>query len=168
MANFWNKAGIYGLLLALVTIIFLLIPSVMPDLSKGITITMNLLKLALTVSLLYYFMKDYGKPLEKYDYSEAFKFGLAVSLCSSVVAVAYYFVHIMYLFPETSDQFMQIMEQALSQSGNTQDVDVNLFMGKLPAILCFSQLFYFNILGLLWSSLLANAAKHQTPNTPFA
>lgn len=167
MANFWNKAGVYGLLLALVTVIFLLIPSVLTDLSSGVSVALNLIKLALTVFLLYYFMKDYGKSLEKYEYSDAFKFGMAISLCSSVVAVAYYFIHISYLFPEASDQFMQVMEQAIAQSGTSQEVDMNLFANKLPAILCISQFFYFNIIGLLWSSLLANAAKHQVPKTPF-
>jgi ribosomal protein L33 len=125
-------------------------------------------RLAGTVGLLFYVMKDFGKEQDTYLYANAFKFGLAVSFCSSIIAAAYYYLHVMFLFPESSSQMANAMLMGLEQAGVTEaDFNIDKLIDRLPVILTLSQFVYFNILGLLWSSLLANGAKHPTDKTPF-
>ena len=45
--------------------------------------------------------------------------------------------------------------------------DIGKFLTRMPVILTITQLIYYNVLGLLWSSLLANGAKHKIEKTPF-
>ncbi len=102
--QFWNKAAIYGILLALITILFSVLQTVLPSDSKILGFSLWAIKLAGTVGLLFYVMKDFGKGQDTYLYANAFKFGLAVSFCSSIIAAAYYYLHVMFLFPESSSQ----------------------------------------------------------------
>lgn len=166
--QFWNKAAIYGILLALITILFSVLQTVLPSDSKILGFSLWAIKLAGTVGLLFYVMKDFGKEQDTYLYANAFKFGLAVSFCSSIIAAAYYYLHVMFLFPESSSQMANAMLMGLEQAGVTEaDFNIDKLIDRLPVILTLSQFVYFNILGLLWSSLLANGAKHPTDKTPF-
>lgn len=164
--NFWNKAAIYGLLLAFVTIIVLLLQSVV-TLGTTAGMLVSIVKLIVTGTLLYYFMKEYGKEVESYDFGNAFRFGVAVSFCSSIVAVAYYFIHLNFLFPESMDTMTNVMAEALKSTPETSEIDAGAFLNRLPVITCISLFFYYNILGLIWSVALAGAAKHKDPSSPF-
>ena len=95
--SFWNKAAIYGILLALVSVFFMVLQSVLTP-ERWMNILFWIVKLAGTLGLLFYFMKDFGKGKDSYTYSDSFKFGLAVSFCSSIIAAAYYYIHMMFLF----------------------------------------------------------------------
>ena len=165
--SFWNKAAISGILLALVSVFFIVLQSVLTP-GRGLSILFWILKLAATLGLLYYFMKDFGKGKESYTYADSLKFGLAVSFCSSIIAAAYYYFHVMFLFPDTANQLSNALLTGFEQAGVTaEDFNTDKFIARLPVIITISQFIYFNILGLLWSSLLANGTKHKVASTPF-
>ena len=165
--SFWNKAAIYGILLALVSVFFMVLQSVLTP-ERWMNILFWIVKLAGTLGLLFYFMKDFGKGKDSYTYSDSFKFGLAVSFCSSIIAAAYYYLHVMFLFPDTTGQITNALLSGFEQAGiNEEDFNTDKFIARLPVIITISQFIYFNILGLLWSSLLANGTKHKVVSTPF-
>lgn len=167
-SNFWNKAAVDGLLLALVTILMVVVSSSF-TLGKGLNTTLSIVKLIATLGMLFYFMKDYGKDLTPYEYADAFKFGIATSFCSSIVGAAYYLIHVAYLFPDATTTLTNSFLESYAQLSATSQasMDINALTSRLPLILALSQFFYFNILGLIWSSLLAMAAKKTVETTPF-
>ncbi len=165
-SSFWNKAAINGLLLAFVSILMMVIQTVF-DPGKAMGIVLWVVKLVGTVGLLYYFMKEFGKQVETYAYSDAFKFGLAVSFFSSIIASCYYFIHVAFLFPDVNTQMTNALLMGLEQSGATSAMNTDKLIANLPLIVCISQFFYMNILGLLWSSILGGSSKHKDPATPF-
>ena len=110
----------------------------------------------------------HGKEKETYTYSDAFKFGLAISFCSSLIAAGYYYLHIMFLFPDFISQFTDALYMGLEQAGATNtDINIDKLLDRMPVIVTVFQLIYFNILGLLWSSILANGTRHKVNVTPF-
>lgn len=136
--------------------------------ARWLNILFWIVKLAGTIGLLFYFMKEFGKGKETYVYSDAFKFGLAVSFCSSIIAASYYYLHVMFIFPDATTQFTNAMLMGFEQAGVTsEDFNIDKLIAHLPVILLISQFVWFNILGLLWSSLLANGARHKINTTPF-
>ncbi|MDD2537820.1 MAG: DUF4199 domain-containing protein [Bacteroidales bacterium] len=165
--HFWNKAAVYGIILALVSVFIMVIQTILPS-DRWVSVLLWVAKLAGTLGLLFYFMKDFGKGKETYPYADAFKFGLTVSFCSSIIAAAYYYLHVMFIFPDTATQFTNAMLMGFEQAGITsEDFDTDKLVARLPVILMISQFIWFNILGLIWSSLLANGAKHKDPANPF-
>ncbi|MFY9116255.1 MAG: DUF4199 domain-containing protein [Bacteroidales bacterium] len=166
--SFWNKAAPYGIILALITILFTVVQTVLPLKGSFYLFMMWFLKLAATLGFLFYVMKDFGKNLESYAYKDAFTFGLAVSACSSIIAAAYYYLHAVFLFPDSINQFTNAMLEGFEQAGVMDaGFDIGKFLTRMPVILTITQLIYYNVLGLLWSSLLANGAKHKIEKTPF-
>ncbi|HHV39796.1 MAG: DUF4199 domain-containing protein [Bacteroidales bacterium] len=167
-SSFWNKAAPYGIILALISILFTVLQTVLPLTGTFYTFVMWVLKLAGTLGFLFYVMKDFGKEKESYIYADAFKFGLAVSFCSSIIGAAYYYLHVMFLFPDSVDQLTNAMYQGFEQAGVLDaGFDIDKMLNHLPVVLTITQLFYYNIIGLLWASLLANGAKHKVEKTPF-
>lgn len=165
--NFWNKAAMYGIVLALVSVFFMVIQPVL-DPAKWMNIVLWMVKLAGTLGLLFYFMKDFGAGKESYSYADAFKFGIAVSFCSSIIAAGYYYFHVMFIFPDTTSQISNAMMMGFEQAGiSSEDFNTDKFIARLPVIMMVSQFIYFNILGLLWSSILANGAKQKVNASPF-
>lgn len=74
----------------------------------------------------------------------------------------------MFLFPDSAGQITNALLSGFEQAGITEeDFNADKLIARLPVIITISQLIYFNILGLLWSSLLANGTKHKVVSTPF-
>ncbi len=165
--TFWNKAAVYGIVLALVSVFFMVTQTVLEP-ARWLNIVLWMAKLAGTLGLLFYFMKDYGAGKESYTYSDAFKFGMAVSFCSSIIAAGYYYLHIMFIFPDSTAQISNAMMMGFEQAGiNSDDFNMDKFIARLPVIMMVSQFIYFNILGLIWSSILAGGAKQKVVTSPF-
>ncbi|HHV02736.1 MAG: DUF4199 domain-containing protein [Bacteroidales bacterium] len=166
--HIWNKAAVYGIILALVSVFFMVLQTLLMSSAKWLNILFWIIKLAGTLGLLFYFMKDFGKGKETYTYADAFRFGLAVSFCSSIIAAGYYYLHVMFIFPDTATQFSNALLMGFEQAGVTaEDFNTDKLIARLPLILMISQFIWFNILGLLWSSLLASGARHKITTTPF-
>ncbi|MDD2330309.1 MAG: DUF4199 domain-containing protein [Bacteroidales bacterium] len=165
--TFWNKAAVYGIVLALVSVFFMVIQTVLEP-ARWLNIMLWIVKLAGTLGLLFYFMKDFGTGKDTYSYADAFKFGMAVSFCSSIIAAGYYYFHVMFIFPDTSSQISNAMMMGFEQAGiSSEDFNMDKFIARLPVIMMVSQLIYFNILGLIWSSILASGAKQKVTTSPF-
>ncbi|MCL1973414.1 MAG: DUF4199 domain-containing protein [Bacteroidetes bacterium] len=157
--DFWNSAAVNGLLLALVSIIFMLLPTLLP----GYGWVWTILKLVATISALSFFMKQYGKEQEYFSYGQGFRYGFTVSFCSAIAYAVYVFVHQTYLFPETMAQQTEAAMQAMQRYGNSGALDLDKWANNMPAIMTLIMFIYASIWGLIISAILANYSKKEQP-----
>ena len=91
--SFWNSAAINGLIFSLITIIASLLQSALKI--EGIAaILLWCVKFGGCVYLLYYYMKQYSNTAEVVSYGEAFKYGFALCVFSSIACTCYMFISI--------------------------------------------------------------------------
>ena len=162
--NLWSSAAANGLLLSLITVILLLVQTAFP-MGTAVAILFWIVKLVATVGLLFYFMKDFGKPQESYRYGTAFSYGFAVSFCSNIVIACYLFIHSTVIFPDSLEKSLEAMQQVFSQY-NLDSSITDMVMNNLPVISSLSTLLIYTIEGVIFSAILANFAKKA--EQPFA
>ena len=75
-SNKWSIAAQNAIILALVTILATIIQAVFPSTPGFVGIVIWLVKLALSVFLVYYFIKEYSKNFETFTYKQGFRFEL--------------------------------------------------------------------------------------------
>ncbi|MCL2501961.1 MAG: DUF4199 domain-containing protein [Bacteroidales bacterium] len=157
--EFWNSVAVNGLLLAIVSVIFTLLQTVVP----GYNLVLTIVKLVATISVLYFFMKQYSREQEYFSYGNGFKYGFTVSFCSAIAFAVYVFVHHAYLFPETMEQQMQAAMQTMERYGSSGSLDLEQLGNSMPVIATFGLFFYALIWGLIVSAILAGFTKKEQP-----
>ncbi len=157
-SNKWSKAATYGLLLALITIVYQLVLTVIEP-GTAIKLILWVVKFAGSLWLLHFFIKEHASSFELFTYKDGFKFGFMISLLSSVVCAAYMFLHFAVLFP---DSIAEQMEAAMSmmQSSNPEALDAFASIeDQFPQIMFVIILIYNTIFGVIASSIMANYTK---------
>jgi hypothetical protein len=157
--DFWNSIAVNGLLLALVSIIFMLLQTILPSWHWVFTLA----KIVTTISVLYFFIKQYSKEHEYFSYGDGFRYGFGVSFCSAIVFAVYVYVHYTYIFPESAETFKEAMMQAMQRFNNAEGLDLDVLINNLPVIMCFSMFFYAVIWGLIIPAILAGFTKKEQP-----
>ena len=157
-SNRWSTAATSGILLALVTIISTLIQAVF---TPG-TI-MNLIIWAIksvgSIWLLSYFIKEYSKSFNLFTYKDGFRYGFLVAFFSSLICASYMFLHYAVIFPEAvAAQMDQVMEMMASSNPDAVDA-LDKIGSKLPQLIFTITLFYFTIIGVIASAIIANYTK---------
>lgn len=148
----------YGLLLALITVLHSLISSIF-ELPLVITIILWLVKFAGSLWVLYYFMKEYSKPFEVFTYKEGFRFGFLVCLFSSIICASFTFLQITLIFPDLMATQMETIMTAM-QSSNPDSLEAfEKIEGILPQLILVFSLIYYIIFGAIASSIIANYTK---------
>jgi len=160
--EFWNSAAINGLLLALASIAFMLLQTILP----GYGILLSLLKLVVTIGVLVYFMKQYSKEQEYFSYGNGFRYGFTLSFCSAVAIAIYVFVHYTYLFPDLLETTINASMQAMQNYGNSGSLDLDKWANNMPVIVSVSLFIYAIIWGLIAPAIIANYTKRG--QSPFA
>lgn len=156
--NTWSLAAINGLMLALVTVIITLLQTILEP-GTAVKILLGVLKLGLSLWLLYYFIREYSKDKELFTYRDGFNFGFKICLLSSVVCAAYICVHMTLIFP---DAIADALEQgaAILESSNPDALEVlERIGGKLPLISTIFTLIYNTLFGLVATAVIANYTK---------
>jgi len=158
--DFWNSAFVNGLLLAFVSVIFILLQTLLP----GSSVLITLGKLVATVGVLYYFMRQFSQAQESFSYGEGFKYGFTVSFCSAIALTVYTFVHNTYLFPEQMEAqieaVMQVMERV---GGSAQAPQMDLFLNNMSRFMLIGIFLNATIMGLIAPAILANFTKKEQP-----
>lgn len=157
--NKWSVAATYAIMLALVTIISTIIPSVFSDLPGFVGIILWVIKFALSIYLVYYFIKEYSKHFEVFTYKDGFRFGVILCFLSSVIGAAYMFLHFGFLFPEATATQMESVIQNLESSNPDAAETFMKVMQHLPKIVFAWSLVYYTLFGVLVSSIVANYTK---------
>ena len=164
-----NSAAVNGLKLAVISIIFSLIASFVPQNSFGriFSFILTLCKLGATVTFLWWAMKTYSvknaAAVGFTTYGNAFSYGFLTSLFSGIILAAYTFVSMKWIMPET----VQAMKDAyLLQLENMPGMDSSLLenvMNNLEVLSTFSMLLMAVIYGLIFSLIIASSVKIE-PN----
>ncbi|MDP3453512.1 MAG: DUF4199 domain-containing protein [Bacteroidales bacterium] len=157
-SNTWSKAATFGLLLALITIVYQLVLTVIEP-GTAIKLILWVLKFSGSIWLLYFFIKEHSSLYDTFSYKDGFKFGFMISLLSSVICAAYMFLHFAVLFPDTVAEQMEAA-MTMMQSSNPDAIDtLAKIEDKLPQIIFVVILIYNTIFGIIASSIIANYTK---------
>ena len=158
-SNKWSIAAQNALILALVTILATLLQAVFPQMPGFIGILIWIVKLVLSIYLVYYFIKDYSKHFETFTFKQGFNFGAILCLLSSVICAAYLFLHMGFLFPEATTSQMEMVAQTMESSNPEGAEAIFGVMGHLPKLAFVFSLIYYTIFGLIVSAIVANYTK---------
>ncbi|HCT94131.1 MAG TPA: hypothetical protein DF637_07550 [Rikenellaceae bacterium] len=157
-SNKWSTAAMYGLLLALITVLHSLITSVFEP-PLVINIILWAAKFAGSLWVLYYFMKEYSKPFEVFTYKDGFRFGFMICLFSSVICASFTFLQITLIFPDLMANQMETVMNAMQSSNSDSMEAFEKIQGILPQLILVFSLVYYIIFGAIASSIIANYTK---------
>lgn len=156
--NRWKSAATYGLFLALITILYTLIQTILEP-KTALALILWVAKFAGSIWLLLYFIKDFASHKEVFSYKDGFRFGVMISFLSSIIAASYMFLHYGFIF---SDSIAEQMDSVMNilQSSNPDAVDsFAKIESKLPHIIFIFSLIYWTLFGVIASSIIANYTK---------
>lgn len=159
--NRLNSAAIDGLLLSTITIVASLVNSV-TDIKGMLPATMLwMAKFGGCIYMLNYIMKRYSSRFTGMSYRGIFKYGMVVCFFSSIVCSCYMLLSLTILFPEQLDLAIEQINTMMS-SGALASADekaVELMIVKLPKITFVTSFIYYNIIGAVMCSVIANFTK---------
>lgn len=166
----WGSAALDGILLSLITIIFSLLSSILEP--KGIlAFLIWLIKFGACIAVLYYFMKRYANQMTHISYKEAFMYGFWVCTFSSIICAAFNLISITFIFPEQASTLSETLQSAMAaqQLSGDEENTIMKIMDNFPSYMFVFSLLYYIILGIIYSSIIANFTKRTDPyNTPIS
>lgn len=163
--NKWKSAAFNGLLLSLITVIISLITSAFEIKSTILSILFWIIRITVSIWLLYYFMKQYSSNFKQISYKDSFIYGTLVCMFSAIICSGFSFINMTLLFPDTINQMGEIMQSSIEQN-NMSDEQGDVIMGmlpKLPQITLIVGFIYLTIFGMIASSIIANYTKKDDP-----
>ncbi len=162
-----STAAIYGIYLAAITVVCSLLTTSL-ELKGAVSILMWIVKFAGTNYLLYYFMKRYANDYNVSKYGKNYSFGFLVSVFSSIICACYAYFSLAILFPNQTQEAINIMQESMSQQPMTSEVEsvMEKITSNLPQITLFGTLVYYIIYGAIASAIIANFSKKE--ETPFS
>ena len=110
-------------------------------------------------------MKQYSNTAEVVSYGEAFKYGFALCVFSSIVCTCYMFISITWIFPETIDIAMEQIQTVIATGGYSSEQEEAIFnvADRLPQLTLISSIIYYILIGAVMSSIIANFTKKTDP-----
>ncbi len=161
----FNSAAVNGLKLAMISIVFMLVLSFFPkeSISRMLAFIVTILKLAATVSFLWWAMKTFSDRNAAVNgfttYGNVFSYGLLTSLFSGIVLAAYTFINLRWISPESIDQIKQAIEQTMEKMNGVDSSFLDLYYNNLEIWTVGSTLIGAVIYGLIFSAILAASTK---------
>ncbi|MDR2359431.1 MAG: DUF4199 domain-containing protein [Prevotellaceae bacterium] len=156
---FITKAGEYALYLILTTIIFQLLPLVLPS-SMILSFLLTIVKLTLTIGILVYAVKNYVKELSCSTYGNTLWFGTFTSILSCIVIALWTFFYFRFFISESNHLLLeQQIEQVLSQLGT--DKSVEEIMNNIPVWASIGTFILYSFVGFIYSLIIAAFIKKE-------
>lgn len=154
----WRSAATAGFILSLPTILVQLIQTLFTP-NTAFNLILWVVKLAITLGILYYSIKEYSKDKESFSYKEGFHYGFLVSFFSSIICGCYLFLHYGAIFPNLfADQLAAIIDSL--SSSNPEAVDsLEKIEAIFPQLIFAISIVYYTIIGVVTSSIIANYTK---------
>lgn len=162
----WAKAATNGLFLSIIPIAADYIHQIF-QIEGTLGLLINLLKVAGCTAVLHYFIKkNFIENNSELTYGNSFRYGMAVSLFSTVVCTLATLVLYQVIIPgQLEAQVIQMMVM-YEEMGIEGLADYDMLMRMMPVTMTIGQIFNCIIWGLILSSILANSAKVKKDN-PF-
>ncbi|MFA5713668.1 MAG: DUF4199 domain-containing protein [Bacteroidales bacterium] len=162
-----NKSRVvYALQLALLSILIMVVQTEF-EITKigtvgvGINALLWLIKFIGSIWLLYYFIKESSKESEQFTYKDGVKSGMAITLISSLLCSLYQAFSLFIIHPTAfEDQLSEAME-LMEQSNPDVVANIEAIIPNLPSITIFVSFFFYWILGIIASSIIANYTKRE-------
>jgi hypothetical protein len=168
--NMWNTAAKAGLVLGLVSAVYMFITrwtgqSGMPGFA-GMLINGALwcIKFAGCIWLMMFFMKKFVAEYPESDNASTRRLGVSIAFLSALVYSAVCLADITFISPDFyTDQIDQVMQQYASILDSNTLNEVEGFAEKLPQLIFFSNLIYCFIYGVVLSAILSRNIPSRNP-----
>ncbi|MCI1780072.1 MAG: DUF4199 domain-containing protein [Bacteroidales bacterium] len=157
----WSSAAVDGLLLSLVTIIYILIGSLFPKMPGVLRFLVWAIKFTAVIYILRYFMKEYFKHSDTVSYGQSFNYGFIICIFSSIVCAAFAFANSMWLFADQTTAGITAIQQAFSGGNYTEEQEdaISNVLKHMPQYLLFGSFLYYLLIGTIITSIMANYTK---------
>ncbi len=165
----WNKAGISGAALGLISTAFMFITQAMGTSVTGfwalaLSSVMWAAKFGGCIWLMMFFMKRLCREFDNVTGAETFKFGMATALLSALIYSAAYLANVTFIFPDIIEETFNTV---LLSSAGMLDSNSMAMMEKMqenfPQTAFFSNLIYCFLYGTLLSSILSRIIPSRDP-----
>ncbi len=181
--DFWDGAGKAGIVLGVVSILYMLIEQfLLQGLAEKIgtfpstiiTYVLWAAKFAGCILLMRWFMKRFADRFEDVTRRDVSRYGNAVALTSALIYSAFVLAWSKFIDPDMFSRAFEIAAEKYSSmmDSNTMDM-MEQMKGKMPVIAFFSNFIYCYLFGAILSSILApGIGKDSNPfskdNNPFS
>ena len=168
----WEHAGVAGLALGGVSILYLVLSMLIGKLAEGTegSILLNLLNIVLWLAkfsgcifLMRFFMLRYAQADPAADNARVFRFGTRTALLSALLYAGFYLAYTTYLAPDLFQDAMSMMEDFPMFDANSRD-QMEAMLPKMPTISFFVTLIYCWLFGTILSAILS---RNIPPKNPF-
>ena len=171
--SFWNEAGLAGLCLGAVPIVYfgtgMLIGLISPEktglvlIGSAVSLLLWVAKLLLCIYLMRSFMQRFSSSNPEADNSHVFRFGCAVAFLSALIYSAFYLAYVGFIAPDTFSTAMEAITSNPMMDSNSLSA-VEEMMPKMPRIAFFANLIYCTLYGTVLSAILS---RNIPPENPF-
>ena len=168
--NMWNSAAKAGLVLGLVSTLFMFITNwteqaeIPAVLGSIVGIALRCAKIGGCIWLMMFFMHRFAAMNPDVGNSDTRRLGTIIALLSALVYSAFSLADIMFISPEFYTQQIDaaLQEMAPMMDSNSLSM-VDAFLEKLPQITFFSTLIYCFIYGTVLSAILSRNIPSTDP-----
>ena len=168
--NMWNTAGKAGLILGLISAVYLFITQflgqseISPILSSLLAIILWTAKFAGCIWVMKMFMTGFAASHKKVDNSMTFRLGMIMSLLSAIVFAAFAFANVAFISPELFEEQMNMtMQQMAPMMDSNALSQIDSLIENLPEITFVSNLIYCSIYGTVLSYILSRRIPSKDP-----
>lgn len=163
--NKWSSAAMDGLLLALVTVIYTLLFSILNPTGFILKSVLWIAKFGGSLYLLWYFMKRYSDNFDTISYGKSFNYGFLVCMFSAIVNACFSYVQLEWLFPEQTKEMLEMSREIIAQQemdSESKELMTSMF-SNIGRISLFTNLIYCTLYGAAASAITAIYTKKTNP-----
>ncbi len=168
-AVLWNRAGIAGLVLGLVSTAYMFITEYTAGMeAQVVAVILNFVlwaaKFCGCVWLMMYFMKRFAADYGETDNRDCLRFGAITSFCSALIYSAASLAYVLKFNPEQFEQQMNAVVQNYSQALDANSLAaMDSILQSIPQIVFFSNLIYCFLFGWVLSAILSRFIPSRNP-----
>lgn len=165
--SIWEAAGRAGLILGCVPIAYMLISMLVEKIPTGaLTALLGFVlwaaKFILCIYIVRMFLKAYSKNVPEAGHDEVFKFGVAMTLLSSLIYAAFYLAYVLFIQPDIFTTVFESLKESPLMDANAQSM-LETMMPRMPRISFFTQLIYASLWGVILSAIFSRNIPAENP-----
>lgn len=168
--NMWNTGAKAGLILGLVSTVYMFITQLLGTVQMG-TFLSSVLSLVLWAAkfggciwIMSFFMKKFAAENPEADNSMTFKFGMVASILSALIFAAANFANMAYISADFFQTQMEAVMQAMApQLDSNMMQSMEKTLENLPQMMFFYYLIYCFIFGTILSAILSRNIPSRNP-----
>lgn len=165
--SIWEAAGRAGLILGCVPIAYMLISMLAEKIPTGVlTALLGFVlwaaKFIMCIYIVRMFLKAYSKNVPEAGHDEVFKFGVAMTLLSSLIYAAFYLAYVLFIQPDIFTTVLESLQESPLMDADTLSM-LETKVSKMPRTSFFVQFFYSFIWGVILSAIFSRNIPAENP-----